>query len=351
MKKGATLLLLVIFSLSIISAAGIEIELTDDDEFFQSEVLQAEIIGTFLENLKPENIAIYDGDKVHSTPTSSTGLLKLENKYLYYAALPSTEGNYSVKIQGIEYYVGQEILDDEIVKNFTIISTLDPYLAITPGFVSATRDFTLTIKSLNGVQEIEARFEETSQTISKEIGYNSEKSYKFFIQEISEYTESEITIGDYTIPVFVYPESTPPEPFIDPDATNEETTEDEEDVEPEVVALEDSTPQQQQTCEDINGQLCKKSQTCSGPTSFAEDVVCCLGTCEDRSKSGFGWVIGILIVLIVVVGSLIVLKKYGDSKKPKSAKEALEQRNKKFNQRMFPNLQDETEVRGSLTKE
>ena len=117
MKRVAPILtfLTIMLSLSLISSAGIIIEL-DKDEFYQDQLLQAEIIGTFTDNLKLENIGIYKDDKIHKTPAESE-LLKIENKYLYYTVLPSIIGNYSIQIQDIEYYIGQETSEETIIKH------------------------------------------------------------------------------------------------------------------------------------------------------------------------------------------------------------------------------------------
>lgn len=203
--KRVALLIGLILTLSFISAAGIDVKL-NKNEFYQGEILQAEILGTFTSNLKAENIAIYKGDAVHSTPAEE-GLLKLKNKYLYYAVIPSTTGDYSLKIENIEYYIGQEKSEETILQNFTITSTTDPYLTFDKGFISTTQDFTLKIKSMNAVQEVTAKLEETGEEITQELGYNIQDDFDFSIQGITNYTETKITIGDYSIPVYITPTS------------------------------------------------------------------------------------------------------------------------------------------------
>ena len=68
MKRAYTIAtFILIFSLSFVCSAGVEPELTKT-EFYQGEILKTEIIGVFLENLKLENVNIYEQGKVHPSP-------------------------------------------------------------------------------------------------------------------------------------------------------------------------------------------------------------------------------------------------------------------------------------------
>jgi len=351
MKRVASFILLSLFIISFVSAVGVNIEL-DKTEFNQGELLQAEISGAFLENLKSENIAIYEDGEVHSVPLASSDLLKLENKYLYYAILPNKVGNYSFKIEDIEYYFGQDIIDNTTEKEIKIVSSLDPYISPSKGFIVATDDFKIKVKSLNGIQEITASFDANGEEVTKEVGYNSEKTFSFTIQGITEYTESTLTIGKIEIPVFVYPPASPPGGFINNTELEEQiesyTNQTQEEPEVEVLPLEEATTEQIQTCADINGKLCKKSEICVGPTSFAQDILCCLGECEEK-KSGTGWIFGIIIIVALGIASYFLYNKYKKTKqKPKDEQV---RRIEKFKQRMnLPNLQPEVEVKRSLDR-
>ena len=354
MKKLATLFVLALFCTSLISAAGVEINLEDGKtEYYQSELLQAEILGTFLENLDLDNIAIYQGDTVHSSPLASEDLLKLENKYLYYAVLPSTVGNYTLRIEDIEYYVGQETSEETVEQNITITSTLDPYLSPSKGFIVATSDFSMTVQSLNAVQDVEVKFQETGETILKEIGYNSEKTFEFSILGIEEYTESSLEVGDYSIPVYVYPEEIPPGPFINEttgEAIDPEPAPGEE--EPEEITYEEATTQQIQTCADLDAQICKKGEKCVGGKSPARDVMCCLGQCEEKTSTA--WIWGILLLVILVIAGFWFVKKSKKAGPKKTEEQAMAERAKKYKLRMGLDTEKNppiSEVKKSLSRE
>lgn len=66
-----------------------------------------------------------------------------------------------------------------------------------------------------------------------------------------------------------------------------------------------------QTCSELNGTICNSNQKCSKETEYADDGVCCLGTCQSEKKSSTGEIIGWLL-LVVIVGFVIwfYLKKY-----------------------------------------
>lgn len=67
------------------------------------------------------------------------------------------------------------------------------------------------------------------------------------------------------------------------------------------------------TCEQTGGKVCNKveGETCAGEEFFASNNLCCVGTCKKEVKSSLGKIIGWLLVLvIIVVGVIVYLKKY-----------------------------------------
>jgi hypothetical protein len=354
MKKEFRLItiLAIMLSLSFITAAGVEVEL-NKQEFYQGEVLRAEIEGVFLENLQLENINIYQDPKVHASPLSGSNLLKLENTYVYYAVLPYTVGDYSLKIEDMKYHYGQEIREGPIEINFTISSTLEPYVSVNKGFITATNDFEIKLKSLNGIQEISVSF--AGQEFTKEIGYNQEKTFKFNIDDFDEYTETTLDAGGLEVPVYVYPRQTPPEPFINGTENQSiPTGDDPTPSEPETTPLEDATPQQIQTCADLDAILCKKNEKCQGPTTFARDVVCCAGTCMEK-KTSYTWVWGVVIIIILGAAGFWFYKrsKKEQSKSTERSKKPLKNRTDAFQKRMNPKpeMPKGPEVRKGLGRE
>jgi len=343
-------LFIALLTATIISAAGIEITLEQDNEFYQGELLQAEIVGAFLEDLELTNIAIYEGESVGSAPLANSNLYKSGNKYLYYAVLPHTLGNFSIRVKDVRYYVGQDVSEETVALNFTITETLDPYISINKGFILATDEFDITVTSFNGIQEVTVDFPE-GEEITKEIGYNQKKKFSFNIEEgLEEYTESTIDVEGIEIPLFITPITPPPKPFIDGTEQDFIEDNDSEVPAPAEVTLEEATTAQIQTCADLEGQICKKSQTCEGPTTFASGVVCCTGECTDKPEStGWIWGLGLLLIL----GGVLYWYYYKSKKegKPTTPKKELEERTQRFKERTHPAPTPPKEVRSSLSRQ
>ncbi len=342
------LIILVVLSLSFVSSAGASIKLSKT-EFYQLELLKAEITGSFKTPLTEANVKVYEQGKVHSSPLGNSGLLKLEAKYLYYAVLPPAIGNYSVRIENIDYYEGLKVTDAPIDENFTISSTDEPYLSFNKGFIYTTKDFEIVIKSLNAVQEVTAVFEATEQEVTKNIQQNSEKTFAFSIADIKEYTVSTLEIGDYKIPVYVLPPASQNknDTFIPvPLSPENQTSTGGEEPETPYVA---PTPQQTATCESEGGKICAEHETCVGEKSTTEGVSCCKGECKAKETS-YAWIWGVFLLVILIAAGIWFFIKSKKTRGFKTEEEQLEARTKKFKDRMFPNLKPEVEVTRSLTR-
>jgi len=121
-------------------------------------------------------------------------------------------------------------------------------------------------------------------------------------------------------------------------------------AEPEVVTLETATTKQIQTCADLEGAICKESQVCQGPTTFASGVVCCTGECIEKPKSN-NWIWG--IILLAILGGILYWYYYKSKKegKPINPKGELEVRTNKFQERTHPRPEPPKEVRRSLSRQ
>jgi len=194
MKKVAVLFLfLMLFSL----ASAAEIRLSK--EVYQpAETLQAEVYGNFLDPIKPENIHFY---RERNIPVEYD-VLQLSGRYLVYALLPYKEGNYTITIEDIEREEEHVVTDKEIVKEFKIQKGNESYLTINPGFVVARDDFYIIVESKNNMQ-LEVSFLGEEQTIDL-IGEKEKKIY-FSIANVTNYTETNISLLSYSIPVIIFP--------------------------------------------------------------------------------------------------------------------------------------------------
>jgi hypothetical protein len=198
MKKVVLGVMLLFLAFSLISlASAVEINLSKE-VYATGETLQAEIYGNFLENIKIENIHFY---RERNIPVEYD-LLKLRDKYLLYALLPYTEGNYTLAIEDIRYEEDNIITDSEIVKGFQIIKGNGTYIAIDPGFVVARQDFYIKVEAQDNI-DIQVDFLNQTQTSSLLEG--KPKNIYFSIQGVNNYTEASISILGYNIPVFIFP--------------------------------------------------------------------------------------------------------------------------------------------------
>lgn len=204
MKRGIILFILLgIFFLNLASA--VEIQLSKES-YAPGETLQAEIFGNFISGLDLENIYFY---RDRNIPVLYD-LLKTKDKYLLYAVLPYKEGNYTLKIKNTVYTTATGESSEALIKEFEIKAGNESVLTINPGFVVATEDFDIKVKS-NENKEITAEFEATGEKQSVSLIQNTEKKIHFSISGITNYTESNIKIEYYVLPVFIFPEKSPAE--------------------------------------------------------------------------------------------------------------------------------------------
>lgn len=194
-KKELALFVILLIFLPFISA--LEVKLSKS-VYSPRETLQAEISGNFL-SLKSENLMIYKQGKVHSEPVLQ-GLTNQDRIYYFYAILPNEQGNYSLKIENAEYIESGNYKSDPITIDFLINKTNESSLSINPGFIFTNKDFSLKVKALDKNQNIIIKFE--NQSFNKTLYEESEETISFSIKNIPTKTSS-ITLGKYSIPVFI----------------------------------------------------------------------------------------------------------------------------------------------------
>ena len=195
-KKAGLFILLFLVSISF-AYAQVDITLSKSS-YYAMETLQAEIQGGFIGNLLEQNINIYGENGVHASPSES-GLIKIDEKYLYYATLPEIEGKYTLKIENTEYYQGTKQISDTIIKDFEITSTNSSYLSVKPGFIYTASNDNLEIflQAFNANQQVTVSFPEAGFSQTFTLGYNSKKHIYIPITNISETVKSKISINSY----------------------------------------------------------------------------------------------------------------------------------------------------------
>jgi len=197
MKRGIILLLIILTLPSILA-----VELSISKESYQpQELLQAQITGNFI-SLTKDNIFIYKDNKAHPEPVIKD-LTKLGNTYYFYAILSNQEGNFSFKIENIEYLQRGKLISEPIIKDFTIIYKNTSDLSINPGHFSIFNQdkITLKITSLYKNIDLTAIFDATEQSHELSLIESTEETITFAIPETMP-QESSIKVGDYLIPVF-----------------------------------------------------------------------------------------------------------------------------------------------------
>lgn len=88
------------------------------------------------------------------------------------------------------------------------------------------------------------------------------------------------------------------------------------------------TTQENKTCNDYNGTVCKKGESCEGTSRVLKEGKCCIGKCKSRRNLqllGFA-----MILIAVLVIALFIMSKMKKPKKDKEMKEVLEKIEKKY---------------------
>jgi hypothetical protein len=132
-------------------------------------------------------------------------VVKLPDKYYLYAVLPFQEGNYTLAIEDVRYEYENTVTDSPLASDFRINKSESPYLKINPGFVVAREDFYIEVESTHNKQ-VEAEFLGQSKTIN--LIQNKEEKIYFSVFNVTEYTEANISLNSYSIPVIIFPNKT-----------------------------------------------------------------------------------------------------------------------------------------------
>lgn len=71
-------------------------------------------------------------------------------------------------------------------------------------------------------------------------------------------------------------------------------------------------------CADLGHEVCSEDQTCSNieETVYANDGICCIGTCRAKASGSLGKIIGFILIIVVVVAGGIFLRNYKNVKNP-----------------------------------
>ena len=202
--KGATIIILSIFVLILTISLISSVEITMKSEFKKGETFLAKVSGNFVDPVFSDNVYFY---RNHIKTAFENDIEKINDEYYIYALLPQTDPplntTYSLVIKDIKYYQGSKIIDDDIVKNFTITNETADF-SIKPGFIKTNTDFYVTVQNLLD-KKINLDVNSGEKTVELKSG--EIKRIDFSIKNISETVFKEISLKsgsfEYKIPAYI----------------------------------------------------------------------------------------------------------------------------------------------------
>ena len=144
--KRALLCLLILFSLQLVSAIGINMKST----FQPGETALGTIEANFLSQITPENIYFYS-DRV-SIPLVFD-IARINDKYYFYVILPIQEREYTMIIKDAHYFENSQEQLRDIEKNFSVSGNITDF-SVYPGFIITKNNFTLSLESKNKALDV-----------------------------------------------------------------------------------------------------------------------------------------------------------------------------------------------------
>ena len=164
MKKRAFVILFsVLFFSSMLSA----VEFSMKQDFSRDETLSAKISGNFFEQVSENNVIFF---KDHVRISLIPVVKKIDGDfYIYTQLFGKSPGNYSIMVENAKYYVGNQIVEQDLANNFTINKNFSDF-SINPGFVLSEKNFSIEIQN----------FRDYEISISREISNNSGKQTSGF---------------------------------------------------------------------------------------------------------------------------------------------------------------------------
>jgi len=190
MKKIGSLLLLIVL-VSSVSAISTDM----GETYFQGETMIVEILGNILQPITNEDIEFFRG---HVQIPIDYDVKRIGDNYYFYGITPLTENNYTLKINNILTTVGGVEQRIDFEQNFLTLNETASY-SITPGFAIFEKNSEFVINLNEDLDKIiSIDFPETRDIILKPgeneleiISIENETGFKL------------ITIGDYSVPIFI----------------------------------------------------------------------------------------------------------------------------------------------------
>ncbi len=218
-KKSAVLFIVLLSILPAILAVEVDMK----TEFKQGETLMAKLSGNFVDSVARENIFFYRG---HVRVPMNPNIAKINDEfYIYAQLLDKNPGNYSISLENVRYMKGSQIIDDNVVKNFSINNNTADF-SVDPGFVVANNDFFIKVQNLQDSKItininteavsgstkgfFESLFGNKSVESGTPITLNSGEIEKinFKLIDVTESTIKKVTLStgnsNYEIPIYIF---------------------------------------------------------------------------------------------------------------------------------------------------
>ncbi len=136
----------VIFFLALLMLQSVlAVEFNVKENLDKGETFLAKLSGNFVSPVTKDNVVFYQG---HVRIPADTHVTKINDEYYIYSLLtgkPSVE--YLVKVENTKYYVGKEISEEDITRNFTITENTTDF-SIDKGFVVTKDNFFIEVQNL-----------------------------------------------------------------------------------------------------------------------------------------------------------------------------------------------------------
>ncbi len=305
-KKIFFVFLIALISFQIVSAIQIETK----ENFSLGENFVAKISGSFYTPITKSNIYFYRGQSTTSFGIYS--LTKIEEDYYISFTIPTEKipGNYSLQIKGIKYYSGNDLVEKNLTKYFTILNQ-SSQISISPALTIPENYFyDLTLTNLNS-KPIEVTYF-LEGTTGKKINLNEGEKRNVTLQTYggNKFEKIIFEVGNETYSTLVYSKikEIPTEnKSIKLNKTSNKSKEFKNETDNENKTYKNNSSQKNETknssipsdnnirtCEELNLPSCSNNEICDGNLVDGKEAQCCNGTCIEKKDSGstlktIGW--------------------------------------------------------------
>jgi len=201
-------LFLTIFSLLVLPQIS-AVETDIKPEFSSGETLLTRISGNFVDQITRDKVFFYR-EPSHVAIPLVYDVVKIEEEFFIYALLSEkTGGNYSLSVEGVRYYRATQIVDDDIVLNFTIFNETAVF-SVNPGALITKEDFSIELQNLQD-RKIAIEIVEDSPWITQQtsLELRSGEKKKVFFNVAEDPEKGFVGIGffsenfSYILPVYL----------------------------------------------------------------------------------------------------------------------------------------------------